>query len=109
MALTSGLRVFVAAEEGHLEMVQFLVEKGARLNCIDKFGATPLRCAIAHHHSAVEEYLRSKGATVYLSAFSEGPTPETYVLSENELEHLRVIFNSIGAFFQSRDKLQVLF
>ena len=32
----------LAAEEGHLDAVKFLVERGADVNCSDRWGMTPL-------------------------------------------------------------------
>lgn len=53
----------VSASEGHLEVVQFLYEKGAKVNRSDRWGGSPLDDAHRHQQAPVIQYLRSKGAT----------------------------------------------
>lgn len=52
----------VAAEEGKLEMVKFLIEKGADVNALSKFDKTALDYALGKNHDVVAGYLQSKGA-----------------------------------------------
>ena len=52
----------VAASEGHLEMVTFLLDKGAQLNRSDRWGGSPLDDAMRHRHKEVASLLRNKGA-----------------------------------------------
>jgi hypothetical protein len=53
----------VAASEGHLRCVQYLVELvGAKVNRSDRWGGSPLDDAHRHRHIAVVEYLRQHGA-----------------------------------------------
>jgi len=55
--------IHLAASEGSLDVVKFLVdEAGANHSPADRWGGTPLDDATRHHHSAVIDYLRSKGA-----------------------------------------------
>jgi hypothetical protein len=51
----------VASSEGHLEVVKYLISKGARFNRTDRWGGSPLDDAHRHRHSDVAKYLRSKG------------------------------------------------
>ena len=54
----------VAASEGHLAAVKFLVEEcGARINRSDRWGGSPLDDAHRHRHMDVVQYLRQRGAT----------------------------------------------
>ena len=53
-----------AANEGHLAVVQFLVEKGADVNS-DHDGWTPLYMATGHGHLAVVQFLVEKGADIH--------------------------------------------
>lgn len=88
-----------AAETGHLECVKLLIDYGARLNCIDKFGSTPLRGAISGGHQEVSAYLKSKGASLFMESFEGMSGPGSRSFTDHELEHLRVIFNSFGTGF----------
>ena len=36
------LPIHIATADNHLAMVKWLVDRGARVNCIDSYGATPL-------------------------------------------------------------------
>ena len=56
--------IHLAASEGKLEVVRFLVEEaGADHSPADRWGGTPLDDAARHAHTAVATYLKSKGAT----------------------------------------------
>jgi len=51
----------VASSEGHLDVVKFLVSKGAKINRSDRWGGSPLDDAHRHRHTAVASFLRSRG------------------------------------------------
>ncbi len=53
--------LLVAAEEGKLEMVKFLIEKGADVNALSKFDKTALDYALGKNHDVVAGYLQNKG------------------------------------------------
>ena len=54
----------VAASEGHLTAVRYLVEEcGAKINRSDRWGGSPLDDAHRHRHLDVVQYLRKRGAT----------------------------------------------
>ena len=53
----------VASSEGHLSIVQYLVNHGAKINRSDRWGGSPLDDAHRHRHTDVARYLRGKGAT----------------------------------------------
>ena len=57
----------IAAFEGHLSIVELLVEQGAPLSTQDKNGWTPLHCASSNRHLRVVEYLIVAGSD--LNAF----------------------------------------
>ncbi|MDQ7821241.1 MAG: ankyrin repeat domain-containing protein [Candidatus Eremiobacteraeota bacterium] len=63
-ALQGNTPLHEAAGKGHLEMVKFLVEKGAVADAKNNCGDTPLYEAAKNGHSAVMEYLISRGADV---------------------------------------------
>jgi len=52
----------VASSEGHLDVVKYLVQKGAHVNRTDRWGGSPLDDAHRHRHTDVARYLRSRGA-----------------------------------------------
>ena len=52
----------MAAAEGHLDAVEFLVCHGAEVNKNDRWGGTPIRDAEAGGHRSVVEYLERNGA-----------------------------------------------
>jgi hypothetical protein len=52
----------LAAENGRLEVVKFIVELGIGLNEKDRWGSTPLNEAI--DHPAIYDYLKKKGAVL---------------------------------------------
>ncbi|WP_084651921.1 ankyrin repeat domain-containing protein [Ottowia thiooxydans] len=54
----------VAAEEGHRDVVEFLVASGANLNLLDDTGLTPLMTACSGGRSAVALFLIRSGADV---------------------------------------------
>lgn len=51
-----------AAETHQMEVVEFLLSKGANINAADVFGHTPLLLAIEKDDEELAQYLRAKGA-----------------------------------------------
>jgi hypothetical protein len=54
----------IAALEGHLEVVELLLARGAAVNAISKYGDTPLHFAISHGNVEVITALYKAGAQV---------------------------------------------
>lgn len=52
----------IAACEGHIHVVRYLVERNATINVKDRFDRTPLDEAIRNNHNDVADFLRSMGA-----------------------------------------------
>ena len=50
-----------AANNGHLRIVEHLINQKADINALDRFGRTPLRFAIENEKFSVVEFLKSKG------------------------------------------------
>mmetsp|Transcript_14500 Transcript_14500/g.40339 ORF Transcript_14500/g.40339 Transcript_14500/m.40339 type:complete len:650 (-) Transcript_14500:319-2268(-) len=80
--------IHVAASEGHLDIVRYLVQRGARINRSDRWGGSPLDDASRHRHRPVIQYLRSLGATTgsankatnFIKAAAEGDFDEVEML-----------------------------
>jgi len=49
--------LYIASQEGHLDLVKLLIEKGAEINKIGKVGETPLYIASENGHLGVAKYL----------------------------------------------------
>ena len=56
--------LFVAAQNGHFAVVEFLVELGADVDKENKRGLTAVRIAIERNHPRIVEYLVEKGCEV---------------------------------------------
>lgn len=56
--------LLMASFGGHANIVLFLIEKGAKINQPDSFGATPLHMAVLGGQAEIVELLISKGADV---------------------------------------------
>jgi glutaminase len=91
----------LAAAEGRICVVSYLIENGARANPVDRWGGTPLDDALRHGHLEVAQFLASQGGENGSSATQQDrdlatdqmlPTEETgdiieliYAASEGDL------------------------
>lgn len=64
-----------AADGGHVDILELLVESGANVDEKDKHGMTPLLSAIFEGHKDCVEYLLSKGA----SKTGTAPSGQSYI------------------------------
>jgi glutaminase len=87
----------LASEEGHLEVVKYLIEKGASVNCVDRWGSTPLRGAISHLHQEVAAFLRQHKAMIKDANAGPGRDRDGVdaIRREEERDRLRALFRSI--------------
>jgi 26S proteasome non-ATPase regulatory subunit 10 len=60
--------LLMASFGGHANIVLFLIEKGAKINQPDSFGATPLHMAVLGGQTEIVELLVSKGADVNIKS-----------------------------------------
>ena len=52
----------VAADYGHVDVGDYLIQQGANVNQLDKHGISPLLCAIFEHHTQFVKLLLKHGA-----------------------------------------------
>lgn len=90
-----------AALAGHLETVQFLVEKGAKTDILDNEGETPLHCAASKGHLDVVERLIQLGVNLDI----KDDTGDTALLSAAWRGHFNTVKRlvSLGADVNSQD------
>ena len=62
----------VAASEGRLSLVRFLIKAGAQINVSDRWGGSPLDDAMRHRHDDVQSLVRSSGGRLGVSGNAEG-------------------------------------
>eukprot|EP01061_Rhynchopus_euleeides_P005264 TRINITY_DN1451_c0_g1_i1.p1 TRINITY_DN1451_c0_g1~~TRINITY_DN1451_c0_g1_i1.p1 ORF type:complete len:823 (+),score=360.46 TRINITY_DN1451_c0_g1_i1:122-2590(+) len=53
--------IHLASEEGHLDIVKYLVDKGVEVNLQDRWGTTPLTGAENSDQSEIAHFLRTRG------------------------------------------------
>jgi len=72
-----------AADEGHLDVVKYLVEKGSKIQTRDSKGRTALWQAVDEGREDVVKYLLSKGAQVNIKSKKGIPLLQEAVLEKN--------------------------
>jgi ankyrin repeat protein len=60
----------LAAEEGHEDVVDYLLSVGCNVNVVDRWGATPLRGAFHYGHNKIASKLRDKGGQTLFDQIS---------------------------------------
>ena len=87
--------LYIASFNGHLEIVEFLLRKGAKVDLGNKDGETPLYIASQEGHLKVIELLLRNGANPNI-ACSDGITP-LYMASQQGHIEIVDIFLKVGA------------
>jgi cytohesin len=76
----------IAAQEGHTETVQRLLEAGANVNHQNKDGVSPLHAASQEGHSDVVDILLEAGADVHQATTESGDVPLGIAAQEGHTE-----------------------
>jgi hypothetical protein len=82
--------LFIAAQNGHLEVVEVLLEQRANVNQAKNVGATPLYIAAQNGHLAVVKALLEKGANID-QACNTGATPLSGAAQNGHLAIVKVL------------------
>ena len=77
------LPLFLAAGEGRLDVVRYLLDQGADVNAHERFGNTALAEATYYGHVAVIKELLFRGAEI--NAISEGGTALDIAINRNNM------------------------
>ena len=83
-----------AADEGNLEIVRLLVERGAYLNAQTNKWVTPLHVAVAHGFVDIVEYLLEQGADYRLACkdyIDIGNTPIETAVEKGNIETVKLL------------------
>uniref|UniRef100_UPI0037E6FFC4 60 kDa lysophospholipase isoform X2 n=1 Tax=Semicossyphus pulcher TaxID=241346 RepID=UPI0037E6FFC4 len=86
----------IAASEGHLKLVQYLLSHGATVYAKDRYGDTPLCNAVRFRHKEVVKLLRKTGAHFSRDEIEEAGTELCSLAALGDLEGLE-IWNLAGA------------
>lgn len=82
----------IAASEGHVEIIKYLLSRHAEVNCCDRTGGTPLSDAIRHKQRLAQEILREAGATVQHD--DDAAAELCRLAAEGELDQLRILVDN---------------
>ncbi|MBA2655227.1 MAG: ankyrin repeat domain-containing protein [Gammaproteobacteria bacterium] len=85
--------LFVAAENGHLEVVQILIDAGANKEAANDHGATPMFVAAENGHVEVVQTLIDAGANKE-AAINHGVTPMFVAAQNGEVDVVQILIDA---------------
>ncbi|XP_037602839.1 60 kDa lysophospholipase isoform X3 [Sebastes umbrosus] len=80
----------IAACEGHLKLVEYLLNNGATVYAKDRYGDTPLSNAVRFRHKEVVKLLRKTGAHFSRDGLDEAGTELCSLAASGDLEGLEI-------------------
>jgi len=83
--------LYIAARNGHVEVAEFLLEKGADINCRGFFGAPGLHWAAINGHKEMVEFLIDRGADLRLRDEQFKSTPLGWALEGQQMEIAKLL------------------
>jgi ankyrin repeat protein len=89
-----GTPLYIAAQEGHLPLVQMLVSIGANIEVIFRDGYTPLYIAAQNNRANVMKLLLSSGANVNVACTRGGSTPLYIASQRGNLEATKTLLEA---------------
>lgn len=95
----------IAAEWGPLEIVQFLLDKGANVNAKSTQGNTPLHYAAKQNEAAIAQLLLERGAAINDQRSLDGWAPLHFAAFNNSTETLQLLLErGANVDIQNKDK-----
>jgi uncharacterized protein len=94
--------IYLPTQEGYIDIVKLLIEKGVDVNTNEFHNVTPLRIAAQNGHLEIVKYLIAKGAIIDTKA-DDKATPLEVAASKGHIEIAKVLIEN-GADVNSTDK-----
>jgi hypothetical protein len=83
----------VASDQGHLDVVRWLLERGAKMEAAEPGGWTPLLWAASSGHAEIVKYLLQVGADVHFVVEETKATPLHIAASHGHLEVVELLLD----------------
>src|ERR1700757_4907895 len=84
---------YIASRNGHVQVAEFLKNKGADVNCRGFFGGTGLHWAAIRGHKTMVEFLITHGADIHLRDQKFNATPLDWALEGKQQEIVELLQN----------------
>jgi ankyrin repeat protein len=95
MKNNQSLQLHSAAKNGNYTTIRYLLFQGADINCINKYGNTPLHVAIKHNQKDIVKLLLQKGADVNLGS-NKGHTALHLAVFHNREDIIKLLLDAKG-------------
>jgi len=95
MKNNQSLQLHSAAKNGNYITIRYLLFQGADINCINKYGNTPLHVAIKHNQKNIVKLLLQQGADVNLGS-NKGHTALHLAVFHNREDIIKLLLDAKG-------------
>ena len=95
MKNNQSLQLHSAAKNGNSITIRYLLFQGADINCINKYGNTPLHVAIKHNQKNIVKLLLQQGADVNLGS-NKGHTALHLAVFHNREDIIKLLLDAKG-------------